>query len=347
MGMIKLPKKSIDFFNNNYQDIFDSGNLAEGDWGKKVAKWACEYSNAKFSIAVNSNGSGIFAILNVLKQYRGKKRIFLQSNTMYGVKTMAVSSGLELCGYVNCSLDYLMPNYTQVEEFINTLDDPSECVFLLTHIGGWVNPDIKKIADLCSNKGVALVEDCAHSLGSKLKGRHAGTFGDAGVYSLYATKSIPVGEGGIIVTQDRELNRMLEKFVIYDRFEQQLNVGVNIRMSEINALLTYSVIQETEAIIQNKYQIAEKYIEACIKYNWNFLDPTYDNQRSNLYKFILLSNTDNPKEEFASIIKRTSPVYDYALGSDDEELASRHICLPIWYLLEDEIVDETLAQLER
>jgi perosamine synthetase len=347
MGMIKLPKKSIDFFNNNYQNIFDSGNLAEGDWGEKVAKWACEYSNSKFSIAVNSNGSGIFAILNILKQYRGKKRIFLQSNTMYGVKTMAVSSGLDICGYVNCSLDYLMPNYSQVEEFINTLDDPSECVFLLTHIGGWVNPDIKKIADLCNNKGVALVEDCAHSLGSKLKGRHAGTFGDAGVYSLYATKSIPVGEGGIIVTQDIELNRMLEKFVIYDRFEQQLNVGVNIRMSEINALLTYSVIQETEAIIQNKYQIAEKYIEACIKYNWNFLDPTHGNQRSNLYKFILLSNADNPKEEFASITKRTSSVYDYSLGSDNEELASRHICLPIWYLLEDEIVDETLAQLER
>lgn len=347
MGMIKLPKKSIDFFNNNYLDLFESGNLAEGEWNKKVADWACKYTSAKCALAVNSNGSGVFAVLNILKQYRGKKRIFLQSNTMYGVRTMAASSGLELCGYVDCSLDYLMPKYDQVAKFINSLDKPSESVFLLTHIGGWVNPDIKEIAQLCKNKGVALVEDCAHSLGSTLNGKHTGTFGDAGIYSLYATKAIPVGEGGIIVTHDKELHKMVEKFLMYDRFEQKLDVGVNLRMSEINALLTFSVIQETEAIIQNKYQIANKYIKACEKYNWNYIDPVSANQRSNLYKFILLSNTDKPEEEFSQVTNRTSPVYDYALGRDDQCLVRRHICLPIWYLLEDEIVDLTVSELQR
>ena len=347
MGMIKLPKKSIDFFNNNYLEIFESGNLAEGDWNKKVAAWACTYTAAQDALAVNSNGSGVFAILNILKKYRGKNKVFLQSNTMYGVRTMAASSGLELCGYVDCSLDYLMPTYAQVEEFIGTLDKPNECVFLITHIGGWVNPDIEKIAQLCKDKGVALVEDCAHSLGSTLNEKHTGTFGDAGVYSLYATKTIPVGEGGIIVTQDKDLYQMLEKYVMYDRFEQKLDIGVNLRMSEINALLSYSVIQETEAIIQNKYQIADKYIKACEEYNWSYINPASGNQRSNLYKFILLSNSDKPEEEFSQITKRTSPVYDYALGSDHQELVRRHICLPIWYLLEDEIVDSVVSELQR
>ena len=347
MGMIKLPKKSIDFFNNNYLEIFESGNLAEGDWNKKVADWACTYTAAQYALAVNSNGSGVFAILNILKKYRGKNKVFLQSNTMYGVRTMAASSGLELCGYVDCSLDYLMPTYAQVEEFIGILDKPNECVFLITHIGGWVNPDIEKIAQLCKDKGVALVEDCAHSLGSTLNEKHTGTFGDAGVYSLYATKTIPVGEGGIIVTQDKDLYQMLEKYVMYDRFEQKLDIGVNLRMSEINALLSYSVIQETEAIIQNKYQIADKYIKACEEYNWSYINPASGNQRSNLYKFILLSNSDKPEEEFSQITKRTSPVYDYALGSDHQELVRRHICLPIWYLLEDEIVDSVVSELQR
>ena len=345
--MIKLPKKSIDFFNKNYLNIFESGSLAEGNWSKAVASWACEYTSAKYSLAVNSNGSGVFAILNVLKHYKGKKKVFLQSNTMYGVKTMAASSGLELCGYVDCDLDYLMPTYKQVDAFINTLIMPSECVFLLTHIGGWVNPDIKEIAKLCKNKGVALVEDCAHSLGSTLNGQHTGTFGDAGVYSLYATKTIPVGEGGIIVTQDPDLYQMLEKFVIYDRFEQELDVGVNIRMSEINALLTYAVIQETESIIRNKYDIAFKYIEACETYNWNYIDPSSGNQRSNLYKFILLSYADKPEEEFAQVVSRTSPVYDYSLGRGDQDIINRHICLPIWYLLENSIVDKTVSELHR
>ena len=345
--MIKLPKKSIDFFNNNYLNIFESGNLAEGNWNKTVASWASEYTSAKYALSVNSNGAGVFAILNVLKHYRGKRKVFLQSNTMYGVKTMAASSGLDLCGYVDCDLGYLMPTYEQVASFIDTLVDPKECVFLLTHIGGWVNPDIQAIAKLCKDKGVALVEDCAHSLGSTLNGQHTGTFGDAGVYSLYATKTIPVGEGGIIVTEDHDLHQMLEKFVIYDRFDQELDIGVNIRMSELNALLTFAVIQETEAIIQNKYDTAHRYIKACEKYNWNYISPSMGNQRSNLYKFILLSYSDQPTAEFSQVTSRTSPVYDYALGRDVQELSKRHICLPIWYLLEDEIVSLTVADLQR
>ena len=121
MGIIKLPKKSIEFFNKNYSNIFDSGNLAEGDWSKKVAQWACNYTSANYSLAVNSNGSGMYAILRLWKQYKQKKRIFLQSNTMYGVKTIAISSGLEMCGFVDCSLDYLMPTYEQVCDFVNHL----------------------------------------------------------------------------------------------------------------------------------------------------------------------------------------------------------------------------------
>jgi perosamine synthetase len=347
MGMIKLPKKSIDFFNNNYSEIFESGNLAEGEWIKKVSNWGKKYTSAKHALAFNSNGAGIFALLRILKHYKNKKKIFLQSNTMFGVKTIAISSGLDLCGFVDCSLNYLMPTHDQVEKFISNLDKPSECVFLLTHIGGWVNPDIVKIAELCSNHGVALIEDCAHTLGSTLKGQHTGTFGDAGVYSLYATKAIPVGEGGIVVTNDDDLHQIMEKFIMYDRFDQELEIGVNFRMSEINALLTYSVIQETESIIQNKYNIANIFIEACKNYNWSYIDPLLNNQRSNLYKFILLSHSENPEKEFSQITSRTSPVYDYALGENVDNITKRHICLPIWYGLEHEIINKTALELRR
>jgi perosamine synthetase len=347
MGMIKLPEKSIEYFKEYYNELLASGALAEGKWNEQVATWACEYTRAPHALAVNSNGSGIFTILNLLKQYRSKKKIFLQSNTMYGVKTMAISSGLELIGYVDCNLDYLMPTFEQVANFISNLETPEECVFLITHIGGWVNPDIEEIARLCQEKGVALIEDCAHSLGSMLNGKHTGLFGDAGVYSLYATKTIPVGEGGILITKDKELFEMAHKFVMYDRFDQKLNVGVNLRMSEINALLTYAVLRETDNIIQNKYRIAVKYIETCNKYGWEYIDPESGGQKSNLYKFILLSRSANPEKEFAQISKRTSPVYDYALGEDPHSFRTRHICLPIWYMLEDDIIANVLSELKQ
>ena len=347
MGMIKLPQSSINFFKENQDEIFQSGNLAEGKWNSAVAKWACDYTSSQYGLTVNSNGSGIFLLLRLLKEYRGKKKIFLQSNTMYGVRTIAITSGLELCGYVDCELDYLMPTVQNVADFVSMLDKPEEYVFLLTHIGGWVNPDIEKIAELCREKGISLIEDSAHSLGSLLNDKHTGLFGDAGVYSLYATKTVPVGEGGILVTNDKELCELAQKFVIYDRFDQQMDVGVNLRMSEINALLTYSVIKETESIIANKYNIAEKYQRACEQYGWEYINPVSNNQRSNLYKFILLSRNESPEDEFEKIKTRTSPVYDYNLGRDKVGYTNRHICLPIWYNLDDDVIKKVVSELVR
>ena len=214
MGMIKLPEESIRFFSAYYTEIFQSGELAEGKWNAKVVDWVCMYTKAPYGLAVNSNGAGLYALLRLLKEYRNKKNIILQSNTMYGVRTIAISSGLDLRGYVDCSLDYLMPTYDHVRKIIEKMEKPNEYVFLITHIGGWVNPDIVRISKLCKEKGVSLIEDCAHSLGSLFNGVHSGLFGDAGVYSLYATKAIPVGEGGIIVTKDKELHEMASKFII-------------------------------------------------------------------------------------------------------------------------------------
>jgi dTDP-4-amino-4,6-dideoxygalactose transaminase len=346
MGVIKLPSQSIKFFERHYTEIFSSGNLAEGKWNKRVSEWGSEFTSAPFSLAFNSNGSGLFTILRLLKRYRGKKNIFLQSNTMYGVKTIAVSSGLELKGFVDCSLDYLMPTLKQVEIFVNNLKDPQNSVFLLTHIGGWINPDIKEIASLCSKKGISLVEDCAHSLGSILDNNHSGLYGLAGVYSLYATKAVPAGEGGLMVTKDEELYEMSKRFIMYDRFEQQIDVGINLRMSEINALLSFSVLKETESIIENKYLVAKKFIDQCNTKSLDFIDPLELGHRSNLYKFILLAKNDDQLTRLKGLKTKTSSVYDYSLGSDPYEIALRHICLPIWYDQDSETTNKVLAELD-
>ena len=345
MGIIKLPVESQNFFDRNYKEIFSSGHLAEGNWNKTLEDWTKEYTRAKFAIACSSNGAGVLAILNLLREKYGKTKIFIQSNTMYGVKTTAITSGLDFVGTVDCTIDYLMPTLEQFQNFVKNLKEPDKSVFLITHIGGWINPEIKEISEYCEKLGITLVEDCAHSLGSTLDDKHSGLFGFAGVYSLYATKAIPAGEGGLIVTNNKKTYDELKKYSIYDRFDQELDLGVNIRMSEINALVSYSVCKEINRIIENKYQIAYKYIAYCKEFGWDFIHPTSVGQRSNLYKFILKTNKAEPKKFFQKIKSRTSPVYDYRLGNDPEEIANRHIRLPIWYGLDDEEIQKVLTEL--
>ena len=116
-------------------------------------------------------------------------------------------------------------------------------------------------------------------------------------------------------------------------------------MSEIQALLSFSVLKESPSIIENKYLIAEKYMSECDANGWEYIHPKAGDQYSNLYKFILLSRSSNPIDEFEQIKTRTSPVYDYALGNDSAEVHTRHICLPIWYELEDEEVNKIMLEL--
>ena len=66
---------------------------------------------------------------------------------------------------------------------------------------------------------------------------------------------------------------------------------------------------------------------------------------SNLYKFILIEEKIDPEIKFNKIRTRTSPVYDYHLGRDPSEIASRHICLPIWFNQDTSMTQEVLAEI--
>ena len=130
---------------------------------------------------------------------------------------------------------------------------------MLSDIGGIINPDIEKIAKFCKEKNIILLEDAAHSFGSTLNKKFSGTFGNAGVYSYYSTKAIFAGEGGIVVTNDNNIGNLMKDFIAYDRFKQKMEIGCNIRLPEIQALMIYSVVKEYKEIIKNKFKIAEKY----------------------------------------------------------------------------------------
>ena len=105
-----------------------------------------------------------------------------------------------------------MPSFDDVKQSLSgfSINDKKELIIILSHIGGIINPDIEKISAYCLANDVILIEDCAHSFGATLFNKHSGLFGNAGVYSFYATKAIPAGEGGMVVTNDDDLGKIIE-----------------------------------------------------------------------------------------------------------------------------------------
>jgi len=347
MGMIKLPKSSIEYFKKHQDGIFQSGNLAEGQWNEKLKEFVKDLTSAKASVCTNSNGSGLVALLSLYNYYFKRDLVLIQSNTMYGVKTMVPAGRCEISAVIQCQLETLMPSIEDIKNSISHFSEAEKkrSIILLSHIGGIINPDIELIANLCKNENIILLEDCAHSFGATLNNNHSGLFGDAGVYSFYATKAIPAGEGGVLVTKNDEIGEMVSKFSIYDRFDQNLKIGNNIRISEVQALLTYSVIKEYRSIMDNKIMIANKYIEKCNELDIKHINQTLYGHDGNYYKFIIY-NENLPISEFLPMLQtKTSSVYDYYLGESNDDITTKHACLPIWYGQSSEVTQRVIEEL--
>ena len=102
MATIKLPPKSIQFFERNYPEIFDQGALAEGKWNTKSANLVKEYTGTSHAVPVSSNGTGMVAVLQLMNHLYKRDSVLIQSNTMYGVFTMVNAAGSDIKGVIDC-----------------------------------------------------------------------------------------------------------------------------------------------------------------------------------------------------------------------------------------------------
>jgi dTDP-4-amino-4,6-dideoxygalactose transaminase len=111
--------------------------------------------------------------------------------------------------------------------------------------------DIEAVSALAASRGLILLEDAAHAVGSRLSGRQLGTFGAAGAFSFFSNKNLGIGEGGMVVTDDDEMAariRLLRSHgmttLTWDRHRGHASgydvvaLGFNYRMDEPRAALT-------------------------------------------------------------------------------------------------------------
>jgi dTDP-4-amino-4,6-dideoxygalactose transaminase len=108
---------------------------------------------------------------------------------------------------------------------------------LPVHVGGR-GCDMEPIASIAARRGVPVVEDSAHAFPVVHRGRMLGTWGDVGVYSLYATKAITTGEGGMVVTRRDDLARRIRVMRLHG-----IDRDVWNRYTAANASWQYDVVE--------------------------------------------------------------------------------------------------------
>ena len=147
-----------------------------------------------------------------------------------------------------------------------------------------------------------MIEDAAESLGSLLDGKHTGTFGSMGVFSFNGNKIVTTGGGGMIVTDDENLAKMVKHksttakiphpwLFIHDE------IGYNYRLPNINAALGCAQLEYIEHFVNKKRILADRYLDWFDKYNYELVREK-TGSRANYWFNALLTKNRTERDDF-------------------------------------------------
>jgi perosamine synthetase len=299
-------------------EVLDSNRWAEADMNARFeAAW--EAWNGAPAVALSSWAGGALAALH-FAEVQGET-VLCPSNTFMATPLAAIRAGATV-QFVDCNREDLCMSFA---DFERAAEQHKPRAAFLVHIGGHIAFDSEKIAAYCAENGIFLIEDCAHAHGAEWNGRRPGTYGDAGVYSMYATKTVSTGEGGVLVSRRPEVIEHTRGFRNYGKPTYEV-AGLNFRMSEFTAALGLVRTERMPEIVAWKNEIARE-----------VLDPQHasrlelpEGMTSGFYKYIV----------FDWLEKSTGRVYDEPchriMGHDvdlpnSDWVAANHSCVPLYY----------------
>jgi dTDP-4-amino-4,6-dideoxygalactose transaminase len=305
-------------FHELIDDVIDSGRWTEAGMTERFENaWAAW--NDLPAVAFSSWAGGAMAALQ-FAQVRGET-VLCPSNTFMATPLAALNAGASV-HFVDCNREDLCMSFASFEAAAERVKPRAA---MLVHIGGHIAFDSERIARYCSENGIFLIEDCAHAHGASWNGRKPGSYGDAGVYSFYATKTVSTGEGGVLVSRHPELLEFARGFRNYGKPTYDVH-GLNFRMNEFTAALGLLQAERMPEIVEFKNRVAR-----------SELDPLYPSRLelpegmvSGLYKYIV----------FDWLERSTGRVYDEPchriLGHDvdlpnSDWVARNHSCVPLYY----------------
>ena len=185
--------------------LMDSGKMHRyGETGAKPgeaaaleAQFAAELG-LPYCVAMNSCGSTMFAALRCSGVRPGDKVL---SNCF----TLApVPGAIAHAGAVPVLVDVTEDLLIDLDDLRRKAVASGATTLLLSHMRGHIC-DMDAVTAICRELGIALIEDCAHTMGASWNGKPTGTWGVAGCFSLQSYKHANSGEGGLLVTADADL----------------------------------------------------------------------------------------------------------------------------------------------
>jgi dTDP-4-amino-4,6-dideoxygalactose transaminase len=239
-------------FLEEVRGILASKQLTNGAYVRKFEEAAAEYLGVAHCVAVSSCTAGLLLVLKALDL---SGEVILPSFTFHATAHAVVWNGLTPV-FADCDAKTFCVAPEAVRERVSI----RTAAILAVHLFG--NPAaVEELEKIAAELQIPLIFDAAHAFGSRIHGEHVGGFGTAEVFSFSPTKLVVAGEGGLVATRDAALAERLRAARNYGdagNYNPEI-LGVNARMSEINAAMALHGLAGLDARIERRNEIRLRY----------------------------------------------------------------------------------------
>ena len=356
--------------------VLKSGWLTSGAESQAFEKEFAAKVGSPYALAVNSNTSGMLLAMEAL----GVKKdtaVITTPYTFVSTAACALHLGAEVL-FADIEKDSYSIDPQKVEAILESNQDKNVVAIVPVHIAGNVC-NMEHICAIAKKYSVKVIEDCAHSFPSETERGFAGTIGDAGVFSFYATKTITCGEGGMVCVKDEDVAERIrlmrlhgmsrdawkrytqnEASFLYDVEE----LGFKSNLPDILSAVARVQLERADELFQKRKVHARKYDEAFGKLDFVIPPPTGKGDARHLYLLRLdLSRLSCDRDFFAKELQRRGvgisvhfiPLFHFSYwkrimpgftAEDFPEAEAKFlqtISLPLWPDMTDEMTDYVIS----
>jgi len=290
-----------------------SGWITTGPKVKEFEKRICDYTGARYAVATFSGTSALFLSLKALG-IKEDDEVIVPTFTFASTAHVVVHCGA-IPVFVDSDPKTFQIDTAMIEERITAKTK----AIIPVHYGGNL-VEMKDIFVLARKYNLKVIEDAAHAIGSEYQGRKIGSLGsDATCFSFYATKNLATGEGGMVVTGDKELADMIRKMTMYgisdsrEMWDKRYSkaghwfydiemIGYKANMSDLNAAIGIQQLAKLDYFIGVRQKYSEIYLNKLRGLGYDFME-TKEGNKNSWHLFTLLLPESINRDNFTEILR--------------------------------------------
>ena len=239
---IRLEEQSIEQANA----VLLSGNLKQGEWTDRFERAFAARFEARHGVAVSSGTAALHLTAQAL--FEPGDEILVPTFTFF-----ATASSVALAGCVPVFCDVTEDTFTLSVESARTALTSKTRGIILVHLFGHPAP-VDEIHAFAEEHDLKVIHDLAQSHGVRWRGSETGGLGMAGCYSLYPTKNLLAGEGGMVTTDDEELAQRIGMLRNHgmDRPYHHPLLGYNYRMTDLESAIALGQLEAFDGQLKSR-----------------------------------------------------------------------------------------------